>query len=74
VIKSRIMRLTGHVVCTEDRRGAYRVVVGKPKKKRPLERPKRRWEDNIKMNIQEVGCGTWTELIWFRIGTGGGHS
>jgi hypothetical protein len=58
VIKSRIMRLTGHVVCTEERRGLYRVVVGKPKKKRPLERPKRRWEDNIKMGLQEVGCGT----------------
>jgi hypothetical protein len=73
VIKSRIMRLTRHVVCTEERRGAYKVVVGKPKKKRPLERPKRRWEGNIKMDLQEVGCGTWTELIWLRIGTGGGH-
>jgi len=47
VIKSRIMRLTGHVLCKEERRGVYRVVVGRPKKKRPLERPKRGWEDNI---------------------------
>jgi hypothetical protein len=37
----------------------------------PLGRPKRRWEDNIKMDIQELGCGAWTGLIWFRIGTGG---
>jgi hypothetical protein len=54
-------------------RGVYRVVVGKLEGKRPLERPKRKWEDNIKMDFQEVGCGTWTGLIWLRIGTGGGH-
>jgi hypothetical protein len=39
----------------------------------PLERPKSRWEDNIKKDLQEVGCGTWTGLICLRIGTGGGH-
>jgi hypothetical protein len=45
-------------------RGVYRVLVGKPKGKRPLGRPRRRWEDNIKMDVQEVGCGgmNWTEL------------
>jgi hypothetical protein len=37
-----------------------------------LGRPRRRWEDNIKMDVQEVGCGAWTGLIWLRIGTGGG--
>ena len=63
----------GHVSRTGERRGAYRVVVGKPEGKRPLERPKRKWEDNIKMDFQEVGCGTWTGLIWLRIGTGGGY-
>jgi hypothetical protein len=44
--------------------GVYRVLVGKPEGKRPLERPKRRWEDNIKADLQEVGCGgmNWIEL------------
>jgi hypothetical protein len=47
-------------------RGAYRVLVGRPEGRR------RRWEDNIKMDLQEVRCGAWTGLIWLRIGTGGG--
>jgi len=50
-------------------RGVYRVLVGKPEGKRPLERPRHRWEDNIKMDLQEVGTG-WS---CFRIGTGGRH-
>jgi len=47
-----------------ERRGEYRVLVGKREGKRPLGRPRRRWEDNIKMNLQEVGCGGmgWIEL------------
>jgi len=47
-----------------DRRGVYRVLVGKLEGKRPLERPRRRWEDNIKMDLQEVGCGVtdWIDL------------
>jgi len=47
-----------------QRRGVYRVLVGKPEKKRPLGRPRHRWEDNIKMDLQEVGCGgmDWIEL------------
>jgi len=47
-----------------ERRGVYRVLVGKPDGKRPLGRPRRRWEDNIKMDLQEVGCGgmDWVEL------------
>jgi len=48
-------------------RGVHRVLLGKPEGKRPLRRPRRRWEDNIKMHLQEVGVG------WLRIGTGGGH-
>ena len=46
------------------RRGVYRVLVGKPEGKRPLRRPRRRWEDNIKMDLQEVGCGgmDWIDL------------
>jgi len=47
------------------RREVYRVLVGKPEGKRPLGRPRRRWEDNIKMDLQEVGCGymDWIELV-----------
>jgi hypothetical protein len=55
-----------------ERRVMYRVLVGKPEGKRPLGRPKLRWKDNIKMDLQEVGCGAWTGLIWCRIWTGGG--
>jgi len=56
-----------------ERRGVYRVLVGKPGGKRPLGRPRRRWEDNIRMDLQVVGCGTWTGSSWLRIGAGGGH-
>jgi hypothetical protein len=52
--------------------GVYRVLVGKPEGKRPLGRSRRRWEDNIKADLQEVGCGLWTGLSWPRIETGGG--
>ena len=64
VIKSRRMRWAGHVARMEEGRGVYKVSVGKPEGKRPLGRPRRRWEDNIKMDIQEVGrgCGDWMEL------------
>ena len=51
------MRWAGHVARTGERRGLYRVLVGKPEGKRPLGRPIRRWEDNIKIDLQEVGCG-----------------
>jgi hypothetical protein len=56
-----------------ERRGVYRVLVGKPEGKRRLGRPRRRWEDNIKMELPEVGCGgmEWMELAQDR--TGGGH-
>jgi len=57
VIKSRIMSWTGHVAHMGERRGVYRVLVGKAEGRRPLGRPKRRWEDNIKMDLQEVGWG-----------------
>ena len=56
------------------RRGVYRVLEGKPEEKRPLGRSRGRWEDNIKIDLQDVGyVGVWTGLMWFRIGTGGGH-
>jgi len=53
----------------------YRVLVEKPEGNRPLGRPRRRWENNVKMDLHEVGwgVGTWTGLIWLRIGTGDGH-
>jgi len=64
VIKSRRMRWARHVARVGDRRSVYRVLVGKPEGKRPLGRPRRRWEDNIKMDLQEVGCWgvDWIEL------------
>ena len=54
-LKSRRPRLAGHVARMEQFRNAYRVLVGKPKSKRPLGTPRRRWEDNIKMDSREVG-------------------
>ena len=45
----------------------------KPEGKRPFGRPRHRWEDSIKMDLHEVGCGVWTGLSWLRIGTGGRH-
>ena len=57
------MRRVGHVACMGERRGVYRGLVGKPEEKRPLGRPRCRWEDNIKIDLQEVGCGCmdWIE-------------
>ena len=57
VVKSRRMRWAGYVARMEKGRGVHRVLVGKPEGKRPLGRPRRRWEDNIKMDLQEVGGG-----------------
>jgi len=51
------MRWAGHVACMGEGRGEYRVLVGKPGGKRPLERPRHRWEDSIKMDLEEVACG-----------------
>ena len=73
VIKSRRMRWAGHVACMGEERGAYRVLVGKPEGNRPLRRPRRRWVDNITMDLQEWDVGMWTGLGWPRIGTGGGR-
>ena len=61
LVKSRRMRWTGHVAHMGEGRGVHSILVGKPKGKRPLGRPRRRWEDNIKMDLQEV-CGDWMEL------------
>ena len=57
VIKSRRMRWAGHVARMGEESGVYRVLVGKPKGRRPMESPRRRWVDNIRTDLQEVGCG-----------------
>ena len=64
VAKSRRMRRAGHVARVVQGIRVYRVLVAKPEGKRPLGRPRRRWDDNIKMNLQEVGggCGDWMEM------------
>ena len=64
VTKTRRMRWAGHVARMGKMRVVYRVLVGKPEGKRQLGRPRRRWEDTIKMDLQEVGCGgmDWIEL------------
>ena len=70
VVKSRRMRWAGHVACMGEDRGVHRMLVGKPEGKRPLGRPRRRWEDNIKIDLQEVwgGRGDWMELAQDRDG------
>ena len=69
VVKSRRMRWAGHVARMGEGRGVHRVLVGKPEGKRPLGRPRLSWEDNIKMNLKEVGgVGDWMELAQNRDG------
>ena len=74
VIKSIRMRWAGHVAHMGVERGVYRVLVGKPEGKRPLGRPRRRWVDNIRTDLREVGCGymDWIGLAqdrdgWWRL-------
>jgi hypothetical protein len=55
-----------------NKNGAYRVLVGRPEAKKPLGKPMCRWEVNIKVDLQEVGWGAWTRLIWLRTGKGSG--
>jgi hypothetical protein len=64
VIKLKRMRWAGHAACMRERRGIYRVLVGNPVGKRLLWRPRHRWENNIKMDLQGLGCGEhyWIEL------------
>jgi hypothetical protein len=64
VVKSRRMRWAGHVAHMGEGRGVHRVLVGKPEGKRPLRRPRPRWDDNIKVGLQEIGggVGDWMEL------------
>ena len=68
VLKSRKMRWEGHVACMGQRESCTQVLVGKPEGKWPLGRPRRRWEDNIKRDLQKVGCGgvDWMDLAQHR--------
>jgi hypothetical protein len=61
IIKSRRMRWTGHVARMGEKRNAYRILVGKPQRKRPLGRPRRRWDDNIKIDLRVIG---WSGMDW----------
>jgi hypothetical protein len=71
VIKSRRMRWAGHVVRMGEGRGVCRVLFGRPEGKRPLGRPRRRWEDNIKLDLREEGSMGRTGFSWLRIGSSG---
>ena len=73
MIKSRRMRWAGHVACMGERRGVYRVLVGETWGNETLGRPRRRWEDNIKMDLHEVDEEAQAGLIWLRTGTGDGR-
>ena len=63
VIKSRRLRWAGHVARMEEGRSAFKILTGKPTGKRPLGRPRRRWEDNIRMDLEEIGinAGNWVD-------------
>jgi hypothetical protein len=71
--KSRRMRWEGHVACMREERKVYKVLVGKPRGKRPLRRPRSKWEDGIRMDLREIvgGGSVWRGFSWLRIGTGG---
>jgi hypothetical protein len=71
-IKSRRMRWAGHVARRGEGSNVYSVVVGKPEGKIPLERPRRRWENGIKMDLRETDWDVWSGFTWLRIGTSGG--
>jgi hypothetical protein len=71
VIKSRMMRWAGHVASMEEGRSVYRILVGRPEGKRPLGRSRRRWEENIKMDLGGIGIDGRTGFGWLRIGSSG---
>jgi hypothetical protein len=72
ILVQKILRLVGHVARIWEKRNAYKIMVGKQEGRRPLGRPRRRWVDNIKMDLKEIDGMEWIGLIWLRIGTGGG--
>jgi hypothetical protein len=64
MIKSRRIRWAGHVAQTGEKRNVYRILVGKPERKRPLGRPRSRWVDSIKMDLREIG---WDGMDWIKL-------
>jgi hypothetical protein len=64
MIKSMRTKWAGHVARAREKRNAYRVLVGKPEGKRPLGKPRRRWEDNIKIGLREIG---WGSMDWMNL-------
>jgi hypothetical protein len=72
IIKSRRMRLERHVERLEEKRNVYRLLVEKPEGKRPLGRPRHRWVDNIKIDLEEIGWVVFPGLVWLRMRTSGG--
>jgi hypothetical protein len=68
MIKSRRMRWAGHVARMGEKRNRHRILVGKPERKRPLGRPRRRWVDNIKMDIRDIG---WDGMAWIDLAQDG---
>jgi hypothetical protein len=71
-IKLRRMRWAGHVARMGEERKVYNILVVKPEGKRPLGRPRRRWEDGIRMDLREIGWGVWIGFDWLRVGSSGG--
>jgi hypothetical protein len=71
-VKSRRMRWAGHMARMGEERKLYKVLVGKPEGKRRLGKPRRRWEDGIRMDLREISLGVWIGFDWLRTGTGGG--
>jgi hypothetical protein len=69
MIKSRRIRWAGHVARIEEGRGVYRVLIGRPKDKRPMGRPRRRWKHNIKMDLRDIGIdgANWIRLAQDRV-------
>jgi hypothetical protein len=71
-VKSRRMRWAGHVARMGEERKVFKVLVGKPEGKSPLGRPRRMWEDGIRMVLREIGLGVWIGFDCLRTGTDGG--
>ena len=67
MIKSRILRWAGHVARMEEGRNVFKILIGKPAGKRTLGRPRRRWEDNIRMDLEEIGINAGNWVIRLRI-------
>jgi len=72
VIKPRRMRWAVHVERMGEMRNAYKILVGKPEGKTPLRRLRRKWEDNIRIDVRELWREVWTRFIWHKVGTSGG--